>query len=337
MDDLTVTLPCGFTVDYKQITQLQNRFICPICLTHQIERQECLNMNRNKLVLNQTDLNLKQKKLSECRQSLEIYRNMPNYFIDDNRATFKFKIDARKEFAKLFLNHKIDQYFQNVIKDYDHKSNLKLKEFKDKIEKINKLEKEVTETKNQENLDFVNKLESINNSCKKIDDLIKMINSAISILSEENFSNYLDLENILKNIFNLKKDENIINSEEENYFRNNFLLEKNVYGKVKSYCNKNGYGSIQRKDKNEVIFFLQSAIMGSCGKDFKKNSLIGERVRFDLINGIYGKQAINITGLFGQTLNLKKNSRRLKKKTIGYKRRVVVKKEPEDFSENCFL
>ncbi|RNA21295.1 hypothetical protein BpHYR1_022396 [Brachionus plicatilis] len=172
MDDLKVTLPCGFSADYKEIDQYDDIFICPICLTHQVERQQCLNMNRKKLVINQTVLSLKQKNFSECRKNLEIYRNMSNDY-DDNRAMFKLKIDARKELIKLFINQKIDQHFEKM---------------------------EVMEAKNEENLDIKTKLDLITNDCRKIDDLIRTINSAIKNLRDKHFHNQLDTKIILKNI-----------------------------------------------------------------------------------------------------------------------------------------
>ena len=185
MDDLLVTLPCGFKSKYHEIVGIEDKFVCPVCKCHIISTDECLNMTRNKLTINQTKFDLKQQSLLEKLKKLEYFKIDPSFHIDENYSQLINQIDLRREEIKILINKKIDDYCENLLAQIDKEKETKLNEFKQKIEEIDQ-ESDVLKSNNIPiNLDINSKLSLIDEKLENLDKKINDIDKTIAILEEK--------------------------------------------------------------------------------------------------------------------------------------------------------
>ncbi|RNA43953.1 ubiquitin carboxyl-terminal hydrolase 7 isoform X2 [Brachionus plicatilis] len=188
MDDLSISLPCGFSAKYKDIFYSNGKFPCPICKTHELTSQDCFSMTRNRLLLNEFNIDQKKSSFTQCLKNLEICKNDPKSIIDQSYEFLKNQLDIRREEIKLMVNRKIDGYYENLLRIIDDEKHTKLKKFEEDIQKIPSLEQEIIlDIFNIQTVNKAKRLENIENYCAKIDDGIKFLNKAKDDLMSNNW------------------------------------------------------------------------------------------------------------------------------------------------------
>ncbi|RNA39259.1 hypothetical protein BpHYR1_025643 [Brachionus plicatilis] len=176
MDDISISLPCGFSAKYNEIYNSNAKFPCPVCNSHNLMRQECLDMTRNKLVINELHLNQKKNIFQQCLKNIEICKSDPKSSIDENYQNLKNQLDIRREEIKLIVVKKIDEYYEDLIKIMEEEKETKLKEFNTRIQQIPSLEKEIMDFKIENTTDMTKKLDIIDDFSDKIENGITFLN-----------------------------------------------------------------------------------------------------------------------------------------------------------------
>ncbi|RNA14834.1 ubiquitin carboxyl-terminal hydrolase 7 isoform X1 [Brachionus plicatilis] len=317
MNDLSIILPCGFSVKYKDFFFKINKFQCPACKTHEITRQECLNIARNKLVVIEKSLELQTNNYDKLMKKLEKYKNDPRYYIDESYDSLKREVDVRREEIKLMLNKKIDDFHDELLEKIDAERDLKLKELEKKIQKAQSFDK--ASFKIDENLDIHSKLEFYRKSKIEIDNGISLVQNIIDDFKEPTFKltdgcDEIDTKKIFgefylrentKIIFdNLEIDDDnrteatfqfIINNFSRLKDRKNFIL----YSKKCIVRNLEWYIQIRLNEKDgEMAFYL-------CCNSMKEsnNFLVNVTTELTLLNKSDSKKnfSLKYEQLFTQT------------------------------------
>ncbi|CAF1018438.1 unnamed protein product [Brachionus calyciflorus] len=120
----SIILPfCGFVVCYEHIEYLAKKFKCPVCKTHEIDKDECLSMRNN---LKKIDF-IKQERLKEIGKNPETFiNNIFTQLIND--------VDIKREKLMMMFEKQINDYSQQLINELQkHKKNLTA-ELKHKME-----------------------------------------------------------------------------------------------------------------------------------------------------------------------------------------------------------
>ncbi|RNA19466.1 hypothetical protein BpHYR1_016509 [Brachionus plicatilis] len=174
MDDLEFILPCGFTMQYGSL--FSNEKAIKVFLCPFCKSHYISNLE------------------------YEHFQNLKN------------KVDLRREEIKIFLNKKIDDYYENLLLEIEREQNSSLAKINKEFERILLFEKETDDAEIMENLDTKSKIELMKKIKEKVISQINVVNSALIKLSQaslafERGDENLDVQKLFGKI-SLRKETN---------------------------------------------------------------------------------------------------------------------------------
>ncbi|CAF0708940.1 unnamed protein product [Brachionus calyciflorus] len=156
MENLDILLiPCLLPFKYKELKDLTGNIDCPVCNSHTLNVEECLNSGVNKLAVSQHQIEIDLKKADQLKS--ESFKDF-EVKVNENFNIIKNTIDIRREMLKNELITKIDEYSLNLIAKLELEEN----------EILNSIRKMLATNDNMNIEAFKNSLQNETNVVKKI-------------------------------------------------------------------------------------------------------------------------------------------------------------------------
>ncbi|CAF1017906.1 unnamed protein product [Brachionus calyciflorus] len=172
MDNIQIILPCGYTTDYKNLQTQSKTIECPVCESHFIDVEQCLNVPKNRLCVKSKLMEIECKKLLELRERYDSNKQKIKVNLTQNLDKIKQEIDERRQKLNENIDSAIDDYYMDLI---------------DRIEKEKSKAKDLVDIKSNE---FESQFENLD---------IKILSQEISI------ANLKKVDEFLNNIESMKK------------------------------------------------------------------------------------------------------------------------------------
>lgn len=255
MNEVDIILTCGFTSKFKDIAYINDNFTCPVCKSHEISFEECLNMNRNKLFLLQKSVQTKMDGFLKRTINTQVYENNTEYQMDKCCEKLKNEIDVRREEIKLMINQKIDDYCFELLNNVDWIKSNKFKELKQEFDLIKSLEKEINNLKIEDNAKISDQIEINKDLRNKIEEGINLMENLEEIIEEPYYgllknNGNVDMTNLFGELYLRKKVNTILyknNLEIDDFKRSEATIQFVIYDFDKSkYQNKTSKACILR-------------------------------------------------------------------------------------------
>ena len=205
-EDFEIYLPCGSTVQYKELKNQPNTIDCLVCKNHTIDIDECLEMKKNKLNIKRRHYEIESQKYEKLKVEMASVKVKNEVVLDQEFVKLKNAADLRRE----ELRKQIDEYYFKLLDEIEDKRNVCLKKISEKADEINSFKQPVEE----------NSIEFYKQNLMVMEKEVKNLENFINFSQNGTF---YDLKSKMKNSKMNKIFGQI--SFNEQYIKNNFKFE----------------------------------------------------------------------------------------------------------------
>ncbi|CAF0989925.1 unnamed protein product [Brachionus calyciflorus] len=174
MDALELHLPCGFVTTYKTLTDQADNFYCLICKNHLINKNECLNLNFNRLVIKQKQADLGFESFKDLNKKIKQMIDDPKKSVEQSFNSIKNELDLRRE----LLKKQIDEHYFKLLDELKN-----LENNVDFNKQRNIFESEISSCKIEANTELNEKIQSIDTYLKNLDEQVNKLKESVSDLT----------------------------------------------------------------------------------------------------------------------------------------------------------
>ncbi|CAF0924155.1 unnamed protein product [Brachionus calyciflorus] len=123
MDDLEIFLPCGFTIRYLNLKDITSSIKCLICKSHELNVKDCLNMPRNRLIINQKKFSVEKENLLKLMNELDDAKTNEQQLINKIYEPLFKDLEERRKNLKKNIDEHFNSLFEQIIVDQKNKIN----------------------------------------------------------------------------------------------------------------------------------------------------------------------------------------------------------------------
>ncbi|CAF1071171.1 unnamed protein product [Brachionus calyciflorus] len=200
MDDIQITLPCGFIIKYSDLKLRSSGHKCFICNNHVLNINECLEMPVNQYNIKQRAYDIETKTYQILKSELEVYQQNPDFYLNESIKKVKGELDLKREELKAQLIKQIDNYYFELSKKIDEdylNRKLKFLHYVHNIQIMHKKRLSHVDT----NTTFDTKLKTLNENLTEIKEEIEFIKNTILELDSKDMFISKEFDLNMKDIF----------------------------------------------------------------------------------------------------------------------------------------
>ena len=112
-------LPCGFSVCLDHINSQDVIFKCFLCLDHLIDKQQCLEIRKNKLKLSKIEFLNKRKQMLHEFDKINKLKNNFEFLLNNHFTNIINEIDLKREILKKRFSEEVNEYSILLIRNLE--------------------------------------------------------------------------------------------------------------------------------------------------------------------------------------------------------------------------
>ena len=235
MDQVKITLPCGFETTYDTLQIGEKVIRCILCNSEDLIVEDILNRPENRLRLKQKQFELESENLKKLQSKLLTVKKDPRVYVEKSFETILNDLDVRREEVKKDFEKKVDKYYTSLRAELEDL----------KVSSINKLEQNLTQE--TESVDFLLKnliiddksIENIQSNLDQLNEKIDQVNELIMLAdigkSQQLFFYHASFD--ISDLFGI-----IVENDPNFEYEENFFLE-----------DQNRFNSVVQVDENRIL------------------------------------------------------------------------------------
>ncbi|CAF0825547.1 unnamed protein product [Brachionus calyciflorus] len=136
MDQVKITLPCGFETTYRALNFGGEKVKkCIMCEQEDLIVDSVLNLPANRLRLKEKEIELELEKLKKLQNEISSVKQDPHFYFEKSYERILIELDIRKEVVKRKFEKKLDDYYTNLTKDLKAQKDTIIKNFEENLAK----------------------------------------------------------------------------------------------------------------------------------------------------------------------------------------------------------
>ena len=110
MENLLISLPCGFETTYGTLQNDEKNFRCMMCREEDLNVDDILNRPGNQLRIKQKEIEIEFENLKKMDIKISSIKKDPHFYVDKCFEQILNELDLRRETLKTEFEQKLNDY-----------------------------------------------------------------------------------------------------------------------------------------------------------------------------------------------------------------------------------